>query len=70
MRFWPRILVMLVVTELTLMVLGGGLDLHGMAFAGGFIVVICTVPLIATLAALHGLQVRRQCERHWEHAGA
>lgn len=57
MKFWPRILVMLVVTELTLMVIGGGLDLHGMAFAGGYIVVICTVPLIAIIAALHGLQL-------------
>lgn len=56
MNAWLRIAVMFFVTEICLSIIGGGFDLQKMAFAGGFIIVILSLPLIGVLIALNAIE--------------
>ena len=51
-----RILIMTLVSELALAVMGAGLDPAGLAFVGGFILVIATIPILIVTALLHGIE--------------
>jgi hypothetical protein len=58
MNAWPRIAIMVVVSEVVLMIISAGFDIQGMMFVGGFILVIGTLPLIGIIAIFHVMQKR------------
>jgi len=56
MNAWLRIAIMVLVSEITFMIIAAGFDIQGMLFAGSFIVVFWTLPLIIIISIFHLLQ--------------
>lgn len=51
-----RILLMTLISNLALMLIGAGFDPNGLAYVGGMVLVLATIPVMVVMAALHGLE--------------
>jgi hypothetical protein len=56
MTGWLRVPIMVIVSEITLMIIAAGFDINGMLFAGSFIFVFVTLPLVVAVFILHIIQ--------------
>lgn len=56
MSGWQRIAIMVVVSGITLTIIGAGFDAEGMGLVGSYVLFFCTLPLILLIAIFNALE--------------